>query len=154
MAPATKVNGVNIDQLFSMIDLLKEKPELAKFKFRATNKWLGGTHSRATVKDFYGPGKEDTSRPAVSYDLDEPEVLLRTNQGTNPVEYLLVALSGCITTALVAYASASGEQLAEKTGSINRPIIVFRLYCVHKNMKTFGNRCKMLRWHFILPCIR
>ena len=29
MAPATKVNGVNIDQLFSMIDLLKEKPELA-----------------------------------------------------------------------------------------------------------------------------
>ena len=29
MAPATKVNGVNIDQLFSMIDLLKEKPEAA-----------------------------------------------------------------------------------------------------------------------------
>ncbi len=52
MAPETKVNGVNIDQLFSTIDLLKEKPELAKFKFRATNKWLGGTHSRATVKDF------------------------------------------------------------------------------------------------------
>ena len=29
MAPATKVNGVNIDQLFSMIDHLNEKPELA-----------------------------------------------------------------------------------------------------------------------------
>jgi uncharacterized OsmC-like protein len=106
MTPETKVNDINLDQLFSMIDLLKEKPELAKFKFRATNKWLGGTHSRATVKDFYGPGKEDTSRAPVSFDLDEPEVLLGTNQGTNPVEYLLVALSGCITTALVAYASA------------------------------------------------
>ena len=46
MAPESKVNGINIDQLFSTIDLLKEKPELAKFKFRATNKWLGGTHSR------------------------------------------------------------------------------------------------------------
>jgi len=30
MAPATKVNGINIDQLFSTIDLLKEKPELAE----------------------------------------------------------------------------------------------------------------------------
>jgi uncharacterized OsmC-like protein len=106
MAPETKVNGINIDQLFSTIELLKQKPELAKFKFRATNKWLSGTRSRATVKDFYGPGQEDTSRAPVSYDLDEPEVLLGTNQGTNPVEYLLVALSGCITTTIVAYASA------------------------------------------------
>ena len=46
MTAETKVNGVSIDQLFSTIDLLKQKPELAKFKFRATNKWLGGTHSR------------------------------------------------------------------------------------------------------------
>jgi uncharacterized OsmC-like protein len=106
MTTETKVNGMNIDQLFSMIDLVKQEPELAKFKFRATNKWLGGTHSRATVKDFYGPGKEDTSRAPVSFDLDEPEVLLGTSQGTNPVEYLLVALSGCITTALVAHAAA------------------------------------------------
>jgi hypothetical protein len=94
MAPETKVNGVNLDLLFNTIDLLKEKPELAKFKFRATNKWFGGTHSRATVKHFLGPGKEDASRSPVSFDLDEPKVLLGTNQGTNPVEYLLVALSG------------------------------------------------------------
>jgi uncharacterized OsmC-like protein len=106
MAPETNVNGINIDQLFNTIDFVKLKPELAKFTFRATNKWLGGTHSRATVKDFFGAGQEDTSRAPVSYDLDEPPVLLGTNQGTNPVEYLLVALSGCITTTLVAYASA------------------------------------------------
>jgi hypothetical protein len=62
MTPETKVNGVNLDLLFNTIDLLKEKPELAKFKFRATNEWLGGTHSRATVKDFFGPGKEDASQ--------------------------------------------------------------------------------------------
>ena len=106
MASGKEVNGINIEQLFSTIDLLKEKPELAKFKFRVANKWLGGTHSRATVKDFFGAGQEDTSRAPVSYDLDEPPVLLGTNQGTNPVEYLLVALSGCITTTIVAYASA------------------------------------------------
>jgi hypothetical protein len=58
MAPETKVNGINIDQLFSTIDLLKEKPELAKCKFRATNKWIDGAHSRATVKDFMAPARK------------------------------------------------------------------------------------------------
>ena len=106
MAQDTIVNGVNIDQLFNAIDLFKEKPKLALFKFRATNKWLGGTHNRATVKDFYGPGQEDTSREAKSFDMDEPPVLLGKDEGINPVEYLLVALSGCITTALVANAAA------------------------------------------------
>jgi uncharacterized OsmC-like protein len=106
MAQDTVVNGVNVDQLFNAIDLLKEKPELALFKFRATNKWLGGTKGQATVKDFYGPGQEETSREARSFDLDEPTVLLGKGEGTNPVEYLLVALSGCITTSLVVHASA------------------------------------------------
>ena len=96
------VNGVNVDQLFNAIDLFKEKPELAEFKFRATNTWIEGTHCRATVKDFYGPGQEDTSREPRSFDLDEPIVLLGKAEGTNPVEYLLVALSGCLTTLSVA----------------------------------------------------
>jgi uncharacterized OsmC-like protein len=40
--------------------------------------------------------------------MDEPPVLLGNNDGRNPVEYLLVALSGCLTTALVAHATAKG----------------------------------------------
>jgi uncharacterized OsmC-like protein len=102
------VNGVNTEQLFSTIDLIKENPDIAKFKFRATNKWINGTHCRGTIKDFYGALKEDDSRPSVDYDMDEPPVLLGNNEGRNPVEYLLVALSGCITTSLVAHASAKG----------------------------------------------
>jgi uncharacterized OsmC-like protein len=45
------------------------------------------------------------------FDLDEPPVLLGQNLGSNPVEYLLVALSGCLTTAMVAHASAKGIDL-------------------------------------------
>ena len=105
------INGVNIDQLFSTIDLIKENPDIAKFKFRATNKWINGTHCRGTVKDFYGALKEDNSRPPVSYDMDEPPVLLGNNEGRNPVEYLLVALSGCLTTSLIAHGSARGVQI-------------------------------------------
>jgi uncharacterized OsmC-like protein len=42
------------------------------------------------------------------YDMDEPPILLGNNEGRNPVEYLLVAVSGCLTTSLVAHASAKG----------------------------------------------
>ena len=41
---AQLVNGVNTEQLFNTIDLIKENPDIAKFKFRATNKWINGTH--------------------------------------------------------------------------------------------------------------
>jgi len=105
------LNGVNVDQLFNTIDLIKEKPEVAKFRFRATNKWINGTHCRGTIKDFYGALEEDDSRPAMDYDMDEPPVLLGNNEGRNPVEYLLVALSGCLTTSLVAHASARGIEI-------------------------------------------
>lgn len=105
------VNGVDVDRLFSTIDLIERNPEIAKFKFRARNRWMGGTHNRARVKDFYGGLQEDDSRDAAEFDLDEPPVLLGHNRGMNPVEYLLVALSGCLTTAMVAHAAAKGIEI-------------------------------------------
>ena len=34
------VNGINADQLFETIDLVKFNPDLAFFKFRAQNTWI------------------------------------------------------------------------------------------------------------------
>ena len=102
------VNGINVTQLFSTIELIKEKPDMAKFRFRATNKWVDGTHNQAMIKDFYGAGQEDNTRTPTLFELDEPPVLCGRNIGPNPVEYLLAALSGCLTTSLVAHAAARG----------------------------------------------
>lgn len=107
----TSVNGVNTTQLFDTIDLIKDTPDISKFKFRATNTWQGGTYNQATVKSFYGALQEDDSRDPMVFDIDEPPVLLGHNKGANPVEYLLVGLSGCLTTALVAHAAARGIEL-------------------------------------------
>jgi hypothetical protein len=85
---------VNTGQLLGTINLIKEKPEIAQFKFRATNQWVDGTHNRATIRDFYGALKEDTSREPMVFEIDEPPILCGSNLGANPVEYLLVALSG------------------------------------------------------------
>jgi uncharacterized OsmC-like protein len=106
-----KVNGVNVDQLFSTIEQIKGNPEIAKFKFRAINTWVDGTHCRATVKEFYGALKEDASREPLVFEIDEPPVLCGQNLGANPVEYLLVALSGCLTTSLVAHSAAKGIEV-------------------------------------------
>jgi uncharacterized OsmC-like protein len=43
----------------------------------------------------------------------EPPVLLGANEGANPVEFLLHALAGCVTTTTVLHAAARGIQIEE-----------------------------------------
>ena len=105
-------NGVNTEQLFGTLDLIKEQPKLAKFQFRATNRWMGGAHNRSTIKDFYAAGGEDTSRAeAFEIDAGEPGILLGTDTGPNPAEYLLHALAACLTTSIVYVAAARRVEL-------------------------------------------
>ena len=47
----------------------------------------------------------------MSFEIDEPPILLGENKGANPVEYLLVGLSGCLTTSMVAHAAARGIEI-------------------------------------------
>lgn len=111
MAEKTMLNGINVTQLTETIEAIRRNPDIAKFKFRATNQWVEGTHNRATVKDFFGALKEDTSRKPILFEIDEPPVLLGNNVGPNPVEYVLVGLSGCLTTSLIAHAAARGIEI-------------------------------------------
>ncbi len=100
-------NGVDTEKLFATLDLIKEQPELAKFQFRATNRWIDGAHNRSSIKNFYAAGGEDTSRSeAFSIDAGEPAILLGTDTGANPAEYLLHALAACLTTTIVYVAAA------------------------------------------------
>jgi uncharacterized OsmC-like protein len=107
-----KINGVNVEQLFTTIDAIKDNPGLAKFKFRASNEWVNGGHNRTAIKDFYGAGQEDTTRQQTFvFDNDEPTVLLGEDNGANPVEFVLHALAGCLTTSLVYHAAAQGIRI-------------------------------------------
>ena len=53
------------------------------------------------------PGAADPPRPYV-LDNGEPAVLLGNESGVNPVEYVLNALAGCLTTTMVYHAAARG----------------------------------------------
>ncbi|HEX3832698.1 MAG TPA: OsmC family protein [Solirubrobacteraceae bacterium] len=111
-ATNTSRNGVDTEQLFTTLDLIKDQPELAKFQFRATNRWIDGTHNRSTIKGFYAAGAEDTTRSTeFQIDAGEPAILLGTDTGANPAEHLLHALAGCLTTAIVCVAAARRVEL-------------------------------------------
>ena len=43
------INGVDTTTLFATIDTVKAQPDLARFQFRATNRWILGTHSRTAT---------------------------------------------------------------------------------------------------------
>jgi uncharacterized OsmC-like protein len=103
---------VDTEKLFATLDLIRAQPELARFQFRATNRWIDGAHNRSTIKGFYGAGDEDTTRgEAFDVDAGEPAILLGSDTGPNPVEYLLHALAACLTTSIVYVAAARKVEL-------------------------------------------
>lgn len=110
----TYLNGLNVQAAFATIDAIQADPSLARFQFRARNGWINGGENRSTIRDFYGAGREDTSRAAAfEFVNGEPPVLLGHNEGANPVEFLLHALAGCVTTTFVLHAMARGVRIRE-----------------------------------------
>jgi len=105
-------NGVDTQQMYGTLDAIKAQPELGRFEFRARNEWIAGAHNRSTIQGFYGAGQEDSSRTqAFVLDAGEPAILLGTDTGANPAEYLLHALAGCLTTSIVYVAAARKVRL-------------------------------------------
>jgi uncharacterized OsmC-like protein len=101
------VNGVDLDRLSGTIDAVTADPTLARFQFRASNRWIDGGHSRTTIKGFYGAGQEDVTRTQpFTVDSDEPPVLLGQNQAPNAGEFLLHALAACLTGTIAYHAAA------------------------------------------------
>jgi uncharacterized OsmC-like protein len=107
-------NGVDTAVMYGTLDAVKAQPELGVFQFRARNHWIDGSHNRTTIKDFYAAGQEDSSRiETFVIDAGEPAILLGTDTGANPAEYLLHALAACLTTAIVYVAAARKVHLSE-----------------------------------------
>ena len=107
-----RTNGLDMEALVGTVEAVKQDPSLGAFEFRATNQWINGGENRSRIKEFYGAGSEDKSRiDAFEFTNGEPPVLLGANEGANPVEFLLHALAGCVTTTTVLHAAARGIQI-------------------------------------------
>src|SRR4051812_2045151 len=104
-ATATKVdNGVNVEALLGARPALTDPPAAAQFKWRASCRWVRGTHSQSTVSSFFGLGSEQAHRTEFSFEADHPEVFASDDRGATPVEYVLVGLASCLTAGIAAVA--------------------------------------------------
>lgn len=102
-------NGIDVGQLTQTVEAIQADGDLATFRFRAHNAWLGGGRSRTRLQRFWGAGAEDTSRPEpFVLDGDEPQVLLGTDQAPNAVEAVLHALASCLAVGMAYNAAARG----------------------------------------------
>ncbi len=83
------MNGVDTPRLLATINLVGSQPDLAKFQFRATSRWLSGTHSRSTMHGYFGAGGEHRHVAPYTADGDHPAVLCGADAGPTPVEWVL-----------------------------------------------------------------
>lgn len=109
-------NGVNVQQLVETIDLVREQPNLAAFRFRARNTWHGGANSTTEILGFDGAGLEDAPRAdTLPLKADEPPALLGDDTAPNAVEAVLHALAACLGVGFVYNAAARGIEVRSLT---------------------------------------
>jgi uncharacterized OsmC-like protein len=103
------LNGVDVSALESTVAAIKVNAEIAKFNFRAVNRWMGGDKNRSTIKEFTGALSEQREGvQAFVADNGEHPILLGHDEAPNPIEWLLHAMIGCMTTATAYHAAANG----------------------------------------------
>jgi uncharacterized OsmC-like protein len=129
------MNGVDVPTLFATINAVGEQPDLAKFQFRATNRWVRGTHSRTRIEGFSGAGGEHAQTANFEYDGDHPPVLCGKGNAPTPVEFLLHAIAACITAGIGNIASARGVELESVECTVEGDVDVQGLLGLSKDVR-------------------
>jgi uncharacterized OsmC-like protein len=129
------LNGVNTPTLLATIQAVGTQPELAKFQFRAHNRWISGTHSESTMLDFFGAGSEHKHVAPYKASGDHPTVLCGADTGPTPVEWLLHALATCLMAGVGNVAAARGIKLSEVKAKIEGDIDLLGLLGLSKDVR-------------------
>jgi uncharacterized OsmC-like protein len=137
------MNGVDTPTLFATINAVKDQPELAKFQFRASSRWLDGTHSKSQVEAFTGAGGTHTHESAFAFDADHPKVLTGSGQGPTPVEFLLHGLAGCLTAGIANVAAARGVKLTEVESTVEGDLNLLGILGISKEVRNVYEKIKV-----------
>ena len=116
------LNGVDTPKLFATLDVVRGQRELAEFEFRAVNRWIAGTHSESRIQSFYGASGEQMHTTEFRFDADHPAVLVGSDRGPTPVEFLLHALASCLTAGIANIAAARGIELTSVESKVEGKI--------------------------------
>ena len=83
---------------------------------------MKGTHSVSTFGGFYGVGQEMAHRHVTEVVSDHPEVLVGTDHGPTPVEYMLHGIAACLTAGIANIAAARGIELTSVESTVEGDI--------------------------------
>lgn len=111
-------NGVNVQALLDARKALTEAPQAAQFTWRATCKWVKGTHSRSDIEGFFGLGEEQKHKTVFTFDADHPEIFASEDNGAAPIELVLAGLASCLTAGIASVAQNREIQLRSVTATL------------------------------------
>ena len=111
-------NGVNTEALLGAREALSEAPEAAAFTWRASCRWVHGTHSTSTIEGFSGLGTDHRHKKTFSFEADHPECFASQDLGATPVEMVLAGLASCLTAGVAAVAQHREIQLRSVTATL------------------------------------
>ncbi len=129
-------NGVNVEALLDARKALTETPEGAKFQWRATCKWVNGTHSRSTIKGFFGLGEEQSHKTEFTFDADHPEIFASEDNGATPVELVLAGLASCLTAGVAAVAQMREIQLRSVSATLEAGMDIQGILGIDSDVRT------------------
>lgn len=129
-------NGVNVEALLGAREALRDAPDGAKFAWRATCKWISGTHSRSTVNGFFGLGAEQKHRTEFTFEADHPEIFASEDNGATPVELVLAGLASCLTAGIASVAQNRDIQLRAVTATLEGGMDIQGILGIDKDVRT------------------
>lgn len=129
------LNGVDTPTLFGTLNVVKGQPDLARFQFRARNRWQSGTLSETTIGTFSGAGGEHAHKTTFKVTADHPTVLVGEDRAPLPIEFLLHALATCITGGIANIAAARGVTLTEVESTIEGDIDLLGIFGMSKAVR-------------------
>jgi uncharacterized OsmC-like protein len=106
-------SGVNAQVLGTVIETIKNQPEMAKVTFQVQTQWQNGDGFKitSTGKNFQIGGQTVERREAYTLASDYPDEMGGMSKGPTVCEMCMASIGSCISQTIVAYATMMGVQL-------------------------------------------
>ena len=138
------INGVNVDQIMEVIGHIERDENYGKAQFRARNTWVDGGMNRSEIKEFRACGMEDNTRiEGFKLGSDEPLFLAGEDKAPNPVEYILHALAGCLTTTMVYHAAVQGVEIESVESTYEGDLDLRGIFGISDNVRKGYNAVRV-----------
>lgn len=134
--PKTR-NGVNLENIESLVTAIQDNRDLAKVRFVANSHWTGGTRSEVSVSELFAGGQNIAgSSRSFTLAVDEPPELGGTDTAPNPVEYLAASLCGCLTAGIATNAALFETDLEKIDITVEADLDIIGLLGLDRSVPT------------------